>query len=784
MKDIMTQGQAQSMIEEVLEVERQPAPLEEGVPKAMSFAIGMFNKQQADADKEVGREMSNLSKRYISILQGITGVKDGWVASPTPHLLSIDNEDAGITIDIHWEVDLGSGNADVTVELNKRKGAEGPGAKWKSKFHVVKNIKPNSSNLSPAKIMTDSGVRRFLKENVSMLLAPLMEEDGWEELTEAVEPIEVPRTRPTYPGRKIIHPQDVKEYGGGQSIKAVRSGNNSEMISRVRPDGGYRFGIKFMSTQAMAKTLADAGYDVWLLGRDGGRDVYIALRLPNVKVNKKARRAMWSAYGEPWDLESYAQKHGIELTQDSYFREGIRMEGQASSEHVDVLRAIMERKGTPYGKQGASKEADTWNWEKKYVGSKRRSGANKQYKKAAKKGERQAAKKEIDARLRGEDESNPIDDLRGILEGGKGKGSAYEKTTAHGTEASYEKGDRKYLKKGPTKEEPWKQASKSRKHVKKTHAKSVRRSKKKEIQARLRGEELSRDDLLDIIDIMAEEIDELQEVFFLEMKENEEIEAELDRIAEAMAIGSGGAYEVPSPVPFAKKATLAGRRHWRKQLRKHGIPMGAQEMMMELAQVAQSLPSADRKLVDKVMNMTWYGPEDLGNVELNAYVDAIKKLHKKIFGKVRGTPQRESIISEAKQRSWTHSGDITFKVAETLGSKDIGAISRYMKIWANGGERAGPSMLPGNKRWKCDGVRGVGRDKFEVRFLTDAKWSGKVLDDIESEIIGSDGFGGMLWDFAVKSTSSPDDLQFKLYGGYYQADDHMIPIKYVSAGVD
>ena len=163
-------------------------PVQEAVPMAVQMAVGMFDKQQNEADKAVGKEMAKIAKRYISVLQGITGLKDGWVVSPTSHLLSIDNEEGGITIDIHWESDLGTGKVDVTVELNKRSGPERPGAKWKSKFHIVKGLTPDKMNLSPTKILTDAAVRRFLKEHAEELLAPLMEEDGWQEavLTEAI----------------------------------------------------------------------------------------------------------------------------------------------------------------------------------------------------------------------------------------------------------------------------------------------------------------------------------------------------------------------------------------------------------------------------------------------------------------------------------------------------------------------------------------------------------------------------------------------------------------------
>jgi DNA-binding MarR family transcriptional regulator len=72
------------------------------------------------------------------------------------------------------------------------------------------------------------------------------------------------------------------------------------------------------------------------------------------------------------------------------------------------------------------------------------------------------------------------------------KGSPYEKRSSRETEASYEKRDRKMFKTSPTKEKPWKQASKgSKAHGKKAHTRSIRRSKKKEIEKRLQGEDVA-----------------------------------------------------------------------------------------------------------------------------------------------------------------------------------------------------------------------------------------------------------------------------------------------------
>jgi len=75
------------------------------------------------------------------------------------------------------------------------------------------------------------------------------------------------------------------------------------------------------------------------------------------------------------------------------------------------------------------------------------------------------------------------------------KGSPYEKRTGHETEAGYSKSERKGLlkaiEKGKTHMKPHQKISKGAKSYKKAHARSVRRSKKKEIEARLRGEEVS-----------------------------------------------------------------------------------------------------------------------------------------------------------------------------------------------------------------------------------------------------------------------------------------------------
>jgi hypothetical protein len=249
----------------------RPRPVEEGMPQAMAFAMSMFNKQQADADKEVGREMSNLSKKYISALQAITGVKDGWIASPTPHLLSIDNEDAGITIDIHWEVDLGSGKADVTVELNRRSGPEGPGAKWKSKFHIVKGVQPTQANLSPTKIIMDAAVRRFLKEHAEELVALLREDDGWEELAEAAmnrKKLERSIYKAAGPSNRMV----MRDVGGGHMMKSTLKKGAQQYV---------------MLTGDMAKALGKSSYTNVALADLSDADLHrlaVAMRVASEEV--------------------------------------------------------------------------------------------------------------------------------------------------------------------------------------------------------------------------------------------------------------------------------------------------------------------------------------------------------------------------------------------------------------------------------------------------------------------------------------------------------------------
>ena len=138
-------------------------------------------------------------------------------------------------------------------------------------------------------------------------------------------------------------------------------------------------------------------------------------------------------------------------------------------------------------------------------------------------------------------------------------------------------------------------------------------------------------------------------------------------------------------------------------------------------------------------------------------------------------------VEEAK-RTWRANGYIEFKPAGRLSSKHISALKRYILRWANGAENAGPSMLPRGKRWKATDVLLTG-GKIMVAFETDAEANSNTVQAIENEVIGKDGVGGMLWQFAVQDSASPDDLQMVLYGGFYQADDPMNPIRSVASDI-
>lgn len=661
-------------IEELRSIIRRP--IEEGMPKAMAMAMGMFDKQQADADKEVGREMSNLSKRYISVLQAITGVKDGWVASPSPHLLSIDNEDAGITIDIHWEVDLGTGNADVTVELNRRKGAEGPGAKWKSKFHIVKNIKPTSMNLSPAKIMTDGAVRRFLKENAEGLLSSLMEDgEGWLDGMSARlaerkgtpygkqhgskeadmwggkhgEKKEVgARDKATGKRKRSGHSKQAKKMArkgerqsGKKEIQARMRGEELELAEGINKYDVRRALEAWQDAEAIADSYEEDGDPRAKQARAEAKRLKKDMEALIAKWEKQKAKSRAYSRGRAGAMRSV----GMVRTRSGKWESTGLAEARMDPYAMKVKRAMDGlAKKLPKTLQASSKGRVPWKLERRDDYYKARDGLSDGVY-FTHNGKGVAASPSGDPYVsvtqwsEGDDEFS----VRAGLDFEEGGATDFVDETVSADEtvkvlsSKVPAAFQRWLKrnnftfvqseetgtgtveelrsiiyegkpKGPVKgggQGYW-----SKKEKKGELKKKERRSKGKEIRQQMRGE----DDDITMDD--------------------------LERIAEAMAIGATGAYDVPSPVPFAKKASLAGRRHWRKQLRKYGIPMGAQEMMMELAAIAPSLPPTDRKLVDKVMNMTWYGPEDLGNEERNAYVDAIKKLHKRIFGKVKGQQMR------------------------------------------------------------------------------------------------------------------------------------------------
>ena len=540
------------------------APLEE-TSAAMAMAMSMFDKQQSQADAEVGKEMTKLAKRYVGILQAITGKKDGWTVSPTKHLLSIDNEDAGIAIDIHWETDLASGKVDMTIELNKRSGPEGPRAKWQSKIHLIKDIMPSSMNLSPAAVLGDAKVRRFLKEHAEELLAPLLEEDGWTEREGApMKRHELheyerytdrwgnrwddeghgprqPKTGPALPTSDVDFLKDFAKKIGSRNAKVMenRAGQTVTMQGKVKDFdvwaqlfyGKFYWSISYkFVTQAsgedaatpdkVKRAIADikrvVAKGVKAAKTEGTMGVAEGLRalierkgiveakmdpfatkvhkefmglvrsLPKVLQRASEGGIPWKLYGkvEDWyggdgllvaayfqsDVRA-ARAKGTVTSPSGYpfisvsqwgpgddefnvqvglnFEESgtttfidenvptdkairfLKMaprkfsdwlaknnftytmpESKQSASTVEDLRALIEYKGTPYGKQGGSREADMWgskHGEKKHVGAKdkatgksKRSGHSTTAKKMARKGERQAAKKEIMARLKGE----------------------------------------------------------------------------------------------------------------------------------------------------------------------------------------------------------------------------------------------------------------------------------------------------------------------------------------------------------------------------------------------
>jgi len=139
-------------------------------------------------------------------------------------------------------------------------------------------------------------------------------------------------------------------------------------------------------------------------------------------------------------------------------------------------------------------------------------------------------------------------------------------------------------------------------------------------------------------------------------------------------------------------------------------------------------------------------------------------------------------IEEAKGRTWSANGYLEIKTFDALTSKDVGAIRNYVKRWADGGDRSGPSFLPNGKRWRATDVRLLG-GKLMIAFETDGEPNRITFQNIGNEVIGKDGTGGMLWQFGVKDASAPDNLEWRLYGGNWNADDPMHPLRVVNLDI-
>lgn len=867
-----------------------------GGKDAAMAALGIFSADEFKAEKAVGAEMKKLAKQYERIVQTITGIKKGWSHYASITMLSLDNEDAGIVIDITWKGNAITKKVDVVVDMARREGPERPGAKWRNKVHIVRDIVPTTANLSPRKIIADPAVRSFLKESAEELLTPLTEDDGW--VLMEVNKYDIRRSEEAWKDAEAI--ADSYEEDGDKRAKKARADaaklkkdhdalvakwekqkKKSREYSRARAGamrsvgmvrtrsgqwegdmstadelraiiegkprgpvkgGGQGYGSYVASPGAShepsPQMIDQLGAGAWediadaiaiidegevvlidetfeglaerkadfidmgpiamdrdprrmlMLTREAGKSagkqmannfdpVYVlddVGHLANKSMRHEFAKGAESVLGKRVDLEkirsprtgkpgwrmtfasggpdvamkadartaqvafnklksalrrtklptekgdmrqadvgefmlmNMAQggskamfKHGdtrnyvvldmksgkldVPRTSKPFFRgyfdvfESIDESGRgmgpggmgkgpggdcvcpscgATKPHtageacmdmtcpkcgakmtredvndVTQLRSLIEYKGTPYGKSKGSREADLWgskHGEKKHVGSKRRSGHSKQAKKMAHKGERQAARKEIQARMR--DEEEDLYDLGAYLE---------------------------LIEAMASDEEPVKPVE----PVQLRNLQTIQQTAHQlgrfttEFAAYLKKAMRSKEVDVARLGRFGRQVDAAHRIFkdtyrklALGMGEAFELEDELDELAEAMAIGTTGAFDVPSPVGFAKKASLGKRRAWRKIWREKGVPMGAQEMMIELATIAPSLPMQDRKLVDKMMNMTWYGPEDLGGrPEGKGLIDAIKKLHKRIFGRVRGNPTRED-VERLDEGSW------------------------------------------------------------------------------------------------------------------------------------
>jgi hypothetical protein len=195
-----------------------------------------------------------------------------------------------------------------------------------------------------------------------------------------------------------------------------------------------------------------------------------------------------------------------------------------------------------------------------------------------------------------------------------------------------------------------------------------------------------------------------------------------------------------------------------------------------VANIARAMKKGDKPKVKKLWKML-AGQSDVSGGLVNEVDHWLKGWMESVESGGEGS------LDEAK-RIWSANGYLEIKPFGKLSSKSVKAIKRYVLRWANGSERAGASMLPRGRRWKATDVV-LNGGKLMVAFETDAEPTRRTVNDIENEVIGSDGFGGMLWQFAVHDVASEeaDDLQMRLYGGYYQTDDQMNPLRLVGMDI-
>ena len=203
--------------------------------------------------------------------------------------------------------------------------------------------------------------------------------------------------------------------------------------------------------------------------------------------------------------------------------------------------------------------------------------------------------------------------------------------------------------------------------------------------------------------------------------------------------------------------------------------MWSKETADIVANVAWAMKKGDKAKVKKLWKLL------AGQSDVSAGL--VNEIDHWLKGWMESTECGEGLLDEAA-RTWSANGYLEIKTDERLNPKDVKAIKRYVMRWANGGERAGPSMLPKGRRWKATDVLLTG-GKLMVAFETDGEPTRKTVNDIENEVIGSDGLGGILWQFAVHDVASEegDRLQMKLYGGNYQTDDRMAPLRVVGMDI-